>query len=547
MKKIILSFLLLTLASCASIPSSSEVQIIPNTVAQIDDESFRVIVRPPSEGMDQLEIVQGFLAAQADLTANFEIARKYLVPEYSSTWRSRSTQLIDPTSLKLTLLTDNLVAIEYLQLGSLSIHGNLTLFDEPVLVTANISLTQSGANWRVSQAPDVTFMSMSDVQRNYSAYSVYFFDVNFQRMVPVVYWLPSGDASIATRLARALIAGPQDGLEASLRSAIPAGTALELDAAVPVNGVLNIQLNPTALQAVGETRQAMFAQFARTLNSVASTFQIRIGNTSLEYKQSRYIRSDDFDFYFQIKPATATPAISITATSFQSGSLVKVEDSMQVQPASVFTASNDLKYAATSNGRVVRVYDYESKSSIENLVFSAIALHFDRTNQLWMLNDQGELKVRKINGEIVDVLGAPSDLKIQDFSIAPDGNQILLQIPFALGNQIRIGYILESTGSIQMTNLKRVERHFDDVLEADWGVNSTLFVLARAGSEQVRLYQLGRGEVVPRSIATPVEFARLSVTPGWPLLTETAVGAVWKFENGQWRLTELASNTRYVD
>lgn len=547
MRKIFLGLIALSLASCAAIPSSSDVQVISNAFGEIADDNFRVIVRPPSQDMSQVEIVQGFLTAHADLTANYEIAREYLDPEYADRWQARSVSLVEPTSIVITQIDERLVAVEYLEIGTLSAAGKLSLLDEPSLTSLQFGLNESNGQFRISQAPDFALLSSSDIQRNFSAFSVYFFDLDYQRLVPVIYWLPANDGSVATRLVRALLAGPKDGLELSLRSAVPAGTRLELDTVVPIGGVLTVGLNQTALQAVGENRQAMFAQFARTLNAVASTFQIQVGSTNLEYKQSPYIRSDDFDFYFVNRPQADQAVIAVAQNQLLIGDTAEVENDMLVGAGSVYAASNDLRYFAISNGRIIRLYDRVLRSQISAFASTAITLHFDSQNQLWILNSLGELSVRKSTGELLNVVGLPADSRVQDFSIAPDGNQIVLQIPTSLGSQIRVGYVFDTGGAVQITGLQRVERYFEDVIEVDWNSNSSLMLLARVGGEQVRLYQLGRGELIPRVVSTPIEFQRISVVPGWPLLAETAAGEIWKYLDGQWQRTELVSGARYID
>ncbi|MEY3407110.1 MAG: hypothetical protein RL038_171, partial [Actinomycetota bacterium] len=222
MKKLAALVVAFLLASCAGIPNAGEVQVVPDLQLDFDAATTRAIVRPPVAGMNQLEIVQGFVNSHADPTANYEISRLYLSNAINRFWRANKVEVIDSSSAVFELVESNIISMTYDRIGVLNNSGELEFLEEPLSQVALFETKRQGGEIRILQAPTNAYMSIADLNRSYSPQQLYFFNSDYSRLVPVSRWLPGSDVGLATRLVNELLDGPTAGLEVSLRSAIPA-------------------------------------------------------------------------------------------------------------------------------------------------------------------------------------------------------------------------------------------------------------------------------------------------------------------------------------
>lgn len=545
MKKLMIGCLAICLlAACAGMPNSGDVQGVPETNVAPEPNSFRVIVRPPVAGLAPRDVVAGFINAHADVSQNYSIARLYLTNQRSSEWRSGSVALVDSSTISFEQPEANQVTMSYTKLGDLLPDGYLRLLDSPVNETAGFGLTKQNDEWRISAGPNLVFMNATDLQRNFSAQQVYFFDDEYQNMVPVTYWLTGSDEVLATRLLKTLLNGPGNGLETVFRTAIPSDTELQIDAVLKIDSVLQVSLTVAALKAADDQRIAMIAQIATTLNRVGTQVEIRIGSQLQSVNGNQTIRTNSFT-QFSAEPVAAGFSIfSVTNQVLEGGGFEGSRGLVDVGEVSKFVVSGDVRFVATSSGRGVRIQRLNGVG-LRTFIVAARSFEFDAGNNLWVANNQGKLSVYNQDSTITQVAGIDGAESVLDIQIAPDGTQVAMLVATGSGLQLRHGFISRSNGAIAIVNLNRVERSFDDVLDFDWLSSNQLIVLARVGSVQPRVYEIEIGAIQPRLISSPVEFVRVSASPGLPTVAESADGLIWSFQAGQWRSNQLVSGSQY--
>jgi hypothetical protein len=546
MRKILLVLVLpLMLAACAGIPTSGDVQGVPESSAAPEQNNFRVIVRPPADGLEPREVVSGFIDAHADVSQNYSIARLYLTSQRATEWRSGSVTLIDSTSITFEQPQENQVTVTYTKLGDLQSDGHLRFLNSPSTETAIFGLVKQTDEWRINAGPNLVFMNTTDLQRNFSAQQIYFFDDEYENLVPVNYWLSGSDEVLATRLVKALLGGPSNGLETVLRTAIPTDTELAIDAVIKTDTVLQVSLNAAALKAVDGQRTAMLAQIATTLNKVGTQVEIRIGNQLQSVNGTQTIRTNSFTQFTPKVAASDFSIFSITDGILSGGGSGQIRNLLNIGVVSKFAISPDGRFVATSNGRQLRIQGINGSES-RSYSTAARALAFDLGNNLWVANNQGELSVVGLDGSVIQVAGLAPSESVLDIQISPDSTQLAMLVASSPGLQLRHGFISRGNGAISIVNLNRVERFFDDVLDFDWLSSKQLVVIARVGSVVPRVYELEIGTIQPRLITSPVEFSRVSVSPNLPIIAESADGAIWTFQAGQWRRNELVSGSQYL-
>lgn len=546
MRRLAVGLLLVSLlGACAGIPTSGDVQRVPVTSLAPEPNSFRVIVRPPVAGLAPRDVVAGFINAHADVTQNYSVARLYLTNQYSSQWRSGSVALVDSSSISFEQPLANQVTMTYTRLGDLLANGYLRLLDSPVSETASFSLTKQNNQWRIDASPNLAFMNLTDVQRNFSAQQVYYFDDEYRNLVPVTYWLTGSDEVLATRLMKTLLSGPANGLETVVRTAIPADTKLEIGAVINVDSVLQVSLTANAFKAVDDQRTAMLAQIATTLSRVGTQVQIRIGNQLQSVDGIQTIRTNAFTEFSPEPVLGSFSVFSVTNQVLRVGGVEGSRDLLNVGEVSKFAVSRDGRFLATSSGREVRIQRLNG-TDLRTFNVAARTLEFDFGNNLWVANNQGKLSVYNQDSTITQVAGLDSVESVLDLQIAPDGAQVAMLVATGSGLQLRHGFVSRSNGSIAIVNLSPLERLFDDVLDFDWLSSKQLIVIARVGSFQTRIYEIEVGTVQPRLISSPVEFVRVSATTGVPTIAESADGVIWSYQAGQWRSNQLVSGSQYL-
>jgi hypothetical protein len=85
-----LAALLMLIAGCAAIPSSSPVQVVgPGAV-----DSTEQALPPPPDNLDPLSVVRGFIQASANQANRHAAARAYLTEDAKAKWNDSSEIIV---------------------------------------------------------------------------------------------------------------------------------------------------------------------------------------------------------------------------------------------------------------------------------------------------------------------------------------------------------------------------------------------------------------------------------------------------------------------
>ena len=138
-------------------------------------------------------------------------------------------------------------------------------------------LERAGGEWRISQVPDNfgTWLSQADLDRLYDPFRIYYVSAGDHRLVPDVRWLPLG-TGLATRLARSLLAGVPDYLKGAVRTDVPAGTRLAVDAVTVVRARPRWTSSATRLGNDPGQRQNLGAQFLATVTQAPGVDRVAL-------------------------------------------------------------------------------------------------------------------------------------------------------------------------------------------------------------------------------------------------------------------------------
>ncbi len=542
MRKVVgLFILILILSGCAAIPTAGPIEIIENNVTQQDTNAVRVIAKPPTVRMNAVQIASGFVAANVSTFGDFEVARKYLTPSASNVWNPTSFEVLDSASIQYNDLGTGIVELSALQTGRLKKNHRFEIFSvaKPFLLQFQMENTKAGL--RIQNEIQSGILTSSDMVRGFSAFNVYFGNENFTRLVPEIVWLPKNEKSIGTKLVSALLLGSRE----NFKTAIPNGTALRFGSVAISNGVADINLNAAALNADSSQRKFMMAQFVWTLQSIPGVARVQISTNDriLSTQGKTYFNRRNFS---KLDPDFAKRESGIF--TLQNGNLSAENDGLLVDlgklPKDIrFSISeNQKRLAYTLNGElrtasVSKVKKYKSQFvDVQNS-------GYDNSGRLWFSNFRGNLFCLSTDGSIQKVLQLEG-LRIQDFSVSPDGARVALIATTQSTSTLLVGSIVSENGILKVVGLHKVEQTLNEVTDVDWFNSTDLAVLGQIGISESVVAQVSLTNGSLRNLNGPRKFNYISTSNKGALLAGSNSGSVWMFEDGQW--IKFAKNVQAV-
>ena len=269
---------LLAVAGCGGLSTSSAIQ--PGLeVGAVQENEVRVEVNPVAPGSSPQQVVQGFIRAAAASDDEYQVARSYLASGPQSTWRPNSSVVVfgSDTELDYRLTDDGTVTAVARAIARIDGSGRYEELPPKSTVKATFRLERTGGEWRISEVPDTfgTWLSQADLDRLYDPFRIYYVSAADHRLVPDVRWLQLG-TGLATRLARALLTGVPDYLRGAVRTDIPTGTRLAVDAVTTESGTAKVDLAASKLGNDPGQRQNLGAQFLATVTQAPGVDRVSL-------------------------------------------------------------------------------------------------------------------------------------------------------------------------------------------------------------------------------------------------------------------------------
>ncbi|WP_375432425.1 LpqB family beta-propeller domain-containing protein [uncultured Friedmanniella sp.] len=270
---VVLSALLLGLAGCVDVPTSGPVEKISGQEPPCEN-CVNVEVSPPVPGEDKATIVESYLRANANYQPNYAVAKQYLTRAAAAKWSPEGSVTIFADASKEPG-QGNRITLRGKQVGYLDAFQ--TYNAQPLTLKKDFTLTREGGEWRIDTPPAGLFVSQSAFEELYKPYTLYFVG-GAGSLVPQSIYLPNlrNPDSIATALVKALLKGPSDWLLPAVTSALPAGTALDVDAVTVVNGVAQVSLTDQVTGLDDLSRTQLAAQLVYTLQQVTGVKKVLV-------------------------------------------------------------------------------------------------------------------------------------------------------------------------------------------------------------------------------------------------------------------------------
>ncbi|HYP72693.1 MAG TPA: LpqB family beta-propeller domain-containing protein, partial [Microbacterium sp.] len=257
--------LAVALTACGGLPTSGPVNA--GRPVSDDESGGEVVFLPdgPAPDATPQQIVEGFIAAGSGPRGNWETAKEFLAPEFTTWDPGASVTIYAPGDRGLEEVSESEFVLSVTPLATVDAAGELSTPGEPGEIALGFTLAeQSDGQWRITKAPDGIVLDRSLFSAVFSAYALQFFDPTWTYLVPDERWFPRLYAR--TNIAEALVnGGPSPWLAASVATAFTDGARLAV-ATVPLSAdVAQVSLEEGARQLDGAILDRMQTQLEASL------------------------------------------------------------------------------------------------------------------------------------------------------------------------------------------------------------------------------------------------------------------------------------------
>ena len=211
-----LMVLIMLLAGCAGVPSSSA----PQAIGTVEHPAPSNLPKPPP-GMDPDVLLREFLKATADPANRHLAARQFLTQSASNSWDDAgSALLIDHVVFVETRAAERVSATMRGDiLGSLSDVGVFETAEGELPDPGSIALVKTSGGWRIDRLPNGVFLDWQQFQATYKRNTLYFADPTGKTVVPDPRYVAVSDHDqLPTELVSKMLAGPRPEMAHTVRN-----------------------------------------------------------------------------------------------------------------------------------------------------------------------------------------------------------------------------------------------------------------------------------------------------------------------------------------
>lgn len=552
------------LTSCAGVPTSGAIRQGPVVDSGEATQFIRVIAAPPSAGATPVQVVRGFLEANASLEDDSSISRQYLTPRAAEDWDpSARTTVYSLPSLDVSA-EDSLARVALDVTGELLADGTLLPVDPVQRRRITMTLEQVPAGpevpveWRITDPPDELLVSDSDLRRAFRLHHVFFLGDRAGVLVPDGRLLPVVGASLPTALALQVLAGPAQWLAPGVSHGLPPGTGLAFGAVPVADGVASVELSEEARMATPEQRRALAAELTWTLTQLPDVTSVRIVAGAEPFDVPGAPSELGRDTWQPIAPDSASHGSpgsgGVASFRLQGASLVRVSDVARTAmplPAEVTARSAGLAVSldqrrasvVSRDRRQLWLLPLDTRAATQSFTGRRIgAGSFDHDGRLWFTEDGA---VHRVTGPrtapVVRVVGGP-DAPVTAVRLARDGTRVAL----VAGGQLYLGVIrADADGAVSIVSAHTLVVGVRDIVDVAWRDATELDVLGSlsGAGQQVLRITVGSGQA--QGLRAPAGAVDVAAAPGATTLALTSADELFGNVGLQWREQGSARSVAY--
>lgn len=565
-----LAGMLLT-GACSQIPDSGPVVVVEQGPVE-ESLQGRYVPAAPTDGDTPASVVDDFLEAMQPIPVGTDVARQYLTRDAADAWDPSQATVVYESATALEQ-APGLVETELVEVARLDDQG---AYEPRGTADAKQSvrwrLEQEDGQWRIADLPDALYIDSSYFRTNYSSYSLFFFELSGETLVPDPVHLPDGE-QLGTRLVRSLLQGPTASAFQQLRTALPTGASLEVAVPVAAEAVAEVRLTGAEGRIPATQAEMLSAQLVWTLRQVPDLRGVRIlvDDEPLDVGGAGEVQGlGQWDAY---GPGTTSARDSLYA--LRESRLHAVNDGdLELVPGILGERDQDLRSiilddtvqqlwgvsgdgtrlvsAPTGGAEDGQLVERYRGSDLTQPVITrgGTVLTVDRRagGSSLVVVDEAEGNLRTVS------LGPIGASRVARLAVAPDG-QRFLAVTSVDGprspepSQLFTGWLRYSADGADVLGVGGVRpvavasSQLRDIRDAGWVDAATMAVLARAGGPQVELVAVSvdgavliEGEVPTEplpELLDPVEIA-VAGTAGATLYARSSDGTLWVNDEDGW-------------
>ncbi len=546
------------LAACASMPTSGPiVQGEQVDVAQ-PDSVVRAIARPPESGMTPVEIVSGFIQASASFEDDHAVAREYLSPLAAGSWDPSTGTIVYDGVPTLAANGPSAVDMTATQVGAITSEGRYEVSPPGRVITDAFVLDLIDGQWRIADPPTGLLLSRSDVERAFRSYPVYFLDPTFTTLVPDPRLIPVDGPGLSTSLMRALTAGPSQWLAPGVRTALPDGTELAVDAVPVVEGVARVDLDASALITDGATRRALSAQVVWTLRQVPGVRSVDLNAGGQVFPVPGVGNPQPMDawptFDPNQMPANTAPYAVVAGRAVildeQTPRAVPGAAGLALPPLDGIAISLDgARIAGLDTAGALWVGPLAAGQQLNEVIPEAGQSRpsFGGGTSAWVVGADGIVREVRDDGAIVEVPidGLSRRATVESISISRDGTRAALIVRRGPRTFVMLAVVVLREGSAQIQSPVRVENRLASVVDVAWAGSDRLVMLASNGAEEIQVYEINLTRATLEPLGGPQLAERVAAAPGYPTLVQGTDGTLYDNAGTGWRPAYRGSSPAY--
>lgn len=557
MKRLLMLFAsAIFISGCVGVPNESTIFEGDLIESPTNDSIVRVIARGPQAGMNQIEIVQGFLDASAASENDFAAARAFLSPVAASQWNPNLLVQVYEGVGRLSSTEIDSITFAGIKDGDITNFNRYQLAKPAESLTQEFKLVEIDGEWRIRNAPRGLLISKADLNRSYRIYPLWFPDLTGQVLVPDPVIVPQSVAGTATLLMQILLRGPSRDLAIGVKTAFPQGVELGLAAVTVESSVASVSLNSAALNTSPQQRQLMSAQITKTLTSVPGINAVRItvGSQALPIAD-KPVQQTASDW----QELSADANRNQLATVAFNGRLFELQENSIATPYPAFLANQSGGYrsgAIDRNGAIytalstdgTRVYVGNlASTSPPQLVLSGNSFRdpiVDRSGLIWITSPDGSFVINGGEVRTVVIEGFLDEDEIIDVIPAPDGVRAAVILNTISGNQLRLATIERDATGIRLTRIRAIEKTWNNIAQVSWQTNS-LLILLDTTADLATIAAVDSLNGSSRVIDFIEEAIAISASPIHPILIQTQDGSLLAADETEWKNLGNFQNPQY--
>ncbi len=442
---------MLALSACTTIPDSGPVEEIP---IEAVPRGAEFAPEPPSQDVDPVGLVEGFLQAMADPDSNYAVARQYLTSQAAAQWQPELEVRIYDGQVRAEDEEPSTVTLSGSQLGIVDSSGRYQA--TPAQLSVEFELAIEDGQWRISKPPEELLVSRYIFERFYSHFPTYFMSYSGSYVLPDLIHIPE-QLVTPSRLVELQLQGP--GVAAALvaHNAIPSGVSLAAEgASIDSQGTAQVYLTGLSDDVPPDRRRQLAAQLLWSLSAFSGVTGLRL-----------FVDAEPYDLPGQ-----------------NAEGVLKLASQQGYQALSRAGAADLFAVRASIAGRVTSTGSFLPISSLVSYRSSEIAVAIDASSVAIIDDKRGSVLIGPMNGQVTPV--------------AP-GIGSLSHLHFANGYAYALG--VAETGASQ---LLRADSQGDFTTTTLNGIpgKTTVMAVSPSGTQVVSVSQEGQLGIATLAVGT---------------------------------------------